>query len=65
MFEEHYGSVYMREDLVFWQNESRVEPKDYSYHRTIFKKPEEGIELRREDAEPIYDRHLNMALSEA
>lgn len=31
----------------------------------FLKKPEEGIELRREDAEPIYDRHLNMALSEA
>jgi len=64
VFTEHYGTVYRREDLVSWQIESGVETKDYSYHRTIFKKPEEGIELKIEDAEPIYDRNLTTVLSE-
>ena len=54
IFEEHYGVIYMREDLVSWQIESGVEPPNYSYHRTIFKKPEEGFELKREDSEPVY-----------
>ena len=58
VFEEHYGVVYLREDLVSWQIESGVEPKDYSYHRTIFKKPEEGFELKREDADPVYVKTL-------
>lgn len=56
VFQECDGSVYLREDLISWQIESGVEPKDYSYHRTIFKAPKEGLEfeLKREDAEPVY-----------
>lgn len=58
VFEEHYGTVYLREDLVSWQIDSGVEPKDYYYHRTILKKPKEGFELKREDAEPVYAKVL-------
>ncbi len=49
--------VAFREDLVSWLIESGVEPNDYSYHRTLFKVPKEGseFELKREDAEPVYN----------
>ena len=63
VFEEHYGAIYMREDLISWQIESGVEPPNYSYHRTIFKKPEEGFDFKREDAEPVYARDLKKVLS--
>ena len=56
VFEEHHGVIFMREDLISWQIESGVEPKIYSYIRTIFKEPKEdaAFELKREDAEPVY-----------
>ena len=44
----------MREDLVSWQIEEGLERPDCSYHRNIYKLPQEGAELKREDAEPIY-----------
>lgn len=60
-FAEHYGTIFMREDLVSWLIESGVEPNDYSYHRTLFKVPKEGseFELKREDAEPVYTEASN------
>lgn len=53
-FEKHEGTVYMREDLVSWQIEEGLERPDYSYHRNIYKLPQEGAELKREDADPVY-----------
>ncbi len=53
-FEKHDGVVFMREDLVSWQIEKGTERPDPSYHRNIYKEPNEGYELKREDAEPVY-----------
>ena len=56
IFTEHDGALYMREDLISWQIESGVEPKDYAYHRTIFKRPceEPDAIITRQDTEPVY-----------
>ena len=53
-FEKHEGVVFMREDLVSWQIEEGLERQDLSCRRNIYKKPCEGGELRREDAESVY-----------
>lgn len=53
-FERHEGVVYMREDLISWQIEEGLERADYSYHRNIYKLPQEGAELTRADAKPVY-----------
>ena len=60
-FDKYEGVVYMREDLVSWQIEEGLERPDCSYHRNIYKLPQEGAELRREDAEPVYaeERYLD------
>ena len=46
---------------VSWQIEEGLERPDCSYHRNIYKLPQDGAELRREDAEPVYaeERHLD------
>ena len=54
-FEQHDGVVYMREDLMSWQIEQGLERSDCSYHRNIYKEPKDGTELRKEDAEPVYN----------
>ncbi|MGI9215196.1 MAG: hypothetical protein ACR2HS_06115 [Gammaproteobacteria bacterium] len=53
-FEKHDGVVFMREDLVSWQIQEGLERQELSYRRNIYKKPCEGGELRRENAEPVY-----------
>ena len=54
-FEQHNGAVYMREDLISWQIEQGLERPDCSYHRNIYKEPQDGTELRKKDAEPVYN----------
>ena len=44
----------MREDLVSWQIEKGPERLNRSYHRNIYKEPQEGCELKRTDAEPVF-----------
>lgn len=44
----------MREDLISWQIEEGLERPDYSYHRNIYKLPQEGAELTKAEAEPVY-----------
>lgn len=48
------GIVFMREDLISWQIEKGTKRPDPSYHRNIYKKPLDGCELTREDADPVY-----------
>ena len=62
-FERHDGVVYLREDLVSWQIEKGLNRPDYGYHRNIFKNPTDGAELKREDAEPVYEPNHNKIVS--
>ena len=55
IFEKYDGAVYLREDLISWQIEQGLERSDCSYHRNIYKEPKDGAELRKEDAEPVYN----------
>ena len=50
------GSAFMREDLVSWIVETEEDLK-WSYFRAIYKAPKDDkeSELRRDDAEPVYE----------
>ena len=54
-FEEGYGSLYMKENLVSWQIEKEPGVCDYAYYRAVFKKPN-GAQITKEDAEPVYPK---------
>lgn len=54
-FEEHSGSLYMRENLVSWQIEAEPGRCENSYYRSVYKKPY-GELITREDAEPVYQK---------
>jgi len=54
-FEEHSGSIFMRENLVSWQIEKESGILDYGCYRAVFKKPY-GDYVTREDAEPVYEK---------
>lgn len=51
-FEKREGSLYMRENLVSWQIETEPGVCEYSYHRTVSKRPY-GESITREDAKPV------------
>lgn len=53
-FKEYCGSAYMREDLISWQIENSFDPRNFSYHRNIYKEARENSEIKKEDAEPVY-----------
>lgn len=55
-FTKHDGVVFMREDLVSWQIEEGLDRPDSAYHRNIYKEPREGAELKKEDAEAVYEK---------
>ena len=54
-FEEHSGSLYMRENLVSWQIEKEPGQCENPYYRTAFKQPN-GSPITREEAEPVYQK---------
>ena len=54
-FEEHFGSIFMKENLVSWQIEKDPGILDYGYYRAVFKKPY-GDHVTKEDAEPVYEK---------
>ena len=49
------GSAYMREELISWAVETEEDLR-CSYLRAIYKAPNDGSELKREDAEPVYEK---------
>ncbi len=55
-FEKHEGVLFMREDLVSWQIEEQKgsDRPNYGYYRSIYKDSEGAVELKRNDAEPVY-----------
>ena len=54
-FEEHIGSLFMRENLVSWQVEKEPGKYEYSYYRLVLKSPH-GEQITRADAKPVYER---------
>ena len=48
------GSAYMREELLSWTVETEEDLR-CSYLRAIYKAPNDESELKREDAEPVYE----------
>lgn len=52
-FEEHKGSIFMKENLVSWQIEKEPGVLEYPYYRAVFKKPF-GDYLTKEDGKPVY-----------
>ena len=53
------GSAYMKEDLVSWSLDAD-DPKmnDYSYHREIFKDKNLKTLIKRDDADPVFEKNL-------
>lgn len=56
-FTKYDGVLFMREDLVSWIIEQGTDHHDPCYHRNIFKEPRDGAELKKEDAEPVFERN--------
>lgn len=54
---KHDGVLFMRENLVSWIIEKGTDRHDPCYHRNIFKQPEEGCELKKEDAELVFEQN--------
>jgi len=56
-FIKYDGVLFMRENLVSWIIEKGTDRHDPCYHRNIFKQPEEGCELKKEDAELVFEQN--------
>ena len=56
-FTKYNGVLFMREDLVSWIIEQGIDRHDLCYHRNIFKEPRDGAELKKEDAEPVFEKN--------
>ena len=54
-FIKYDGVLFMRENLVSWIIEKGLDRQDSCYYRNIFKEPKEGCELKREDAELVFE----------
>jgi hypothetical protein len=55
-FIKYDGVLFMRENLVSWIIEQGTDRHDPCYHRNIFKEPKEGCELKKEDAELVFEQ---------
>jgi hypothetical protein len=56
-FTKYDGVLFMRENLVSWIIEQGTDRHDLCYHRNIFKEPKEGCELKKEDAELVFEQN--------
>ena len=56
-FTKYDGVLFMRENLVSWIIEQGTDRHDPCYHRNIFKEPKEGCELKKEDAELVFEQN--------
>ena len=56
-FTKYDGVLFMRESLVSWIIEKGIGRNDPSYYRNIFKEPKEGCELKKEDAELVFEQN--------
>lgn len=56
-FIKYDGVLFMREDLVSWTIEKGTNDYDPCYYRNIFREPKDGCELKREDAEPVFEKN--------
>ena len=54
-YEKLKGSVYMQEHLVSWEVEEPKLERYQNYYRAVYKKPEAGAEMMRDDAEAVYE----------
>ena len=56
-FTKYDGVLFMRENLVSWIIEKGTDRHDPGYYRNIFKEPKEGCELKKEDAELVFEQN--------
>lgn len=56
-FIKYDGVLFMRESLVSWVIEKGTDRHDPCYYRNIFKEPKEGCELKKEDAELVFEQN--------
>ena len=56
-FIKYDGVLFMRESLVSWVIEKGTDRQDPCYYRNIFKEPKEGFELKKEDAELVFEQN--------
>jgi len=56
-FTKYNGVLFMKENLVSWIIEQGTDRHDPCYHRNIFKEPRDGAELKKEDAEPVFEKN--------
>lgn len=56
-FIKYEGVLFMRESLVSWVIEKGTYRHDPCYYRNIFKEPKEGCELKKEDAELVFEQN--------
>jgi phosphoglucomutase len=50
-YDEHEGSVFLREDLVSWLIDG---DDSHTYYRTVFKSIEPEVQITKENSEPVY-----------
>ena len=56
-FIKYDGVLFMREYLVSWIIEKGIDHHEPCYHRNIFKEPNDGCKLKKEDAEPVFEKN--------